>query len=76
MKINVMITPWAKTNKLDIQQDLMGNEVYKIRLHAKPIDGEANEALIAFLAKHFAVTKQDVQIVSWNHSRHKVIEIK
>jgi hypothetical protein len=53
----------------------MGNEVYKIRLHAKPIDGEANEALIAFLAQHFSTAKKNIRIVRGANNRHKIVEI-
>jgi uncharacterized protein YggU (UPF0235/DUF167 family) len=53
----------------------MGNEIYKIRLHAKPIEGEANEALIAFLAEHFSTAKKNIRIVRGANSRHKIIEV-
>ena len=63
MFINLIITPGSKQNKLEIQKDIMGNDIYKVRIHAKPIDGEANTALIAFLADHFSVAKKDIKII-------------
>jgi uncharacterized protein (TIGR00251 family) len=55
--------------------DLFGNVIYKIRTTAKPKDGEANEAVIEIIAKHFKVAKRDVQIVKGLNSRVKVVEI-
>lgn len=48
----------------------------KIRLAAPPVDGEANEELIRFLAKLFAVSRQQVTIVSGQTSRNKMIRIE
>ncbi|MGE0887505.1 MAG: DUF167 domain-containing protein [Blastocatellales bacterium] len=48
----------------------------KIRLAAPPVDGEANEELIRFLAKLFTVSRQQVTIVSGQTSRNKMIRIE
>ncbi|MCK9534741.1 MAG: DUF167 family protein [Pseudomonas sp.] len=47
----------------------------KLRLHAPPVDGKANNQLIAFLSKAFGVTKQAVQIESGELSRQKRVRI-
>ncbi len=44
-------------------------------VRAKPIDGEANEALIELVAKHFSVSKSRVSLVSGQKSRHKRLQI-
>ena len=46
-----------------------------VYLRAKPHDGEANEALIKVLAKHFKVAKTTIRIIRGAKSRQKVIEI-
>lgn len=46
-----------------------------IRLMAPPVDGEANEALIAFFAKSLRVSKRSVTIVSGDRSREKTVGI-
>ena len=46
-----------------------------VYLRAKPHDGEANEALIKVLAKHFKVAKTTIRIIRGVKSRQKVIEI-
>lgn len=76
MIINVSVVPWSKQEKIDIQKDLMWNEIYKIWLRAKPIDGEANKNLIQILSDYFGVNKKDISILRWNNSRLKVLEIK
>ena len=48
----------------------------KIAVHAPPIEGRANEALIAFLAETFGVTKGAVRIVSGESSRSKVFLLR
>ena len=44
----------------------------KIAIHAPPLDGRANEALIAFLATTFDLPKRAVALVSGELSRNKV----
>src|ERR1035437_2877471 len=45
----------------------------KIAIHAPPLEGRANQALIAFLAETFAVPKNEVEIISGELSRSKVV---
>ncbi|MGH9798952.1 MAG: DUF167 domain-containing protein [Blastocatellia bacterium] len=47
----------------------------KIRLAAPPVDGEANEELIRFLAKLFGATRAQISIRSGQTSRNKLIAI-
>jgi uncharacterized protein len=46
-----------------------------VRLAAAPVDGAANDALIAFLAELFARPKRDVTLVAGHSSRHKRVAI-
>jgi hypothetical protein len=45
----------------------------KIAVQAPPLEGRANEALIAFLAQTFALPKSAVKLVSGDLSRNKVV---
>ena len=45
-----------------------------IYLRAKPHDGEANDALIKLLAKHFDVPKTTIKIIRGDKNRNKIIE--
>ena len=48
----------------------------KVRLLAPPVDGAANDALVALLAKELGVPRRDVRIVQGATSRAKVVEIE
>ena len=48
----------------------------RVRLHAPPVDGAANEALIAFLADRLAISRRGVRIVAGATSRTKTIEVE
>jgi uncharacterized protein len=48
----------------------------KIAVHAPPIEGRANTALIEFLAEFFALPKSGVAIVSGESSRSKVFLLR
>ena len=50
-------------------------EALKIRLAAPPVDGKANEALIAFIAKTLGVPKSTVALVSGQTSRAKRVQV-
>lgn len=47
----------------------------KIRIHSPPVDGKANEELIKFLAKFFAVRKSQVEILRGHTDKNKHIKI-
>ena len=50
-------------------------EALKIRLAAPPVDGKANAALIAFLAKACGVSKSAVELLSGDTSRSKRVRV-
>ena len=47
----------------------------KVRLHAPPVDGAANEELVSFLAHELGVAKRAVRIVAGQSSRGKTVEV-
>lgn len=51
-------------------------EFLKIRLHAQPVDGKANEALISYLADMLDVPKNAVNISHGHTSKRKTVEIR
>lgn len=76
MKIHIHLVPWSKSNSIDkIWIDLLGFEVYKVKISAKPIDWQANKALIEYLSQFFDKPKRNINIVSWFTSREKIVEI-
>lgn len=47
----------------------------KVKLNAPPVDGAANAELVKLLAKEFAVSKSQVEILSGNTSKAKQVKI-
>jgi len=50
-------------------------DAIKIRLKAPPVEGRANEALLAFLAKRLVVPRAALELVSGATGRHKVVRV-
>lgn len=50
-----------------------GEGVLVVRLQAPPVEGAANEALVALLAKALGVAKTRVRILQGEHARRKVL---
>ena len=48
-------------------------EALKIRIAAPPVEGKANEALIAFVAKMLDVPRRTVSVVKGESSREKLL---
>jgi uncharacterized protein YggU (UPF0235/DUF167 family) len=46
-----------------------------VRLAAPPVEGAANEALVAFVAKWLAVPRRAVRILSGERSRRKRLAV-
>jgi len=58
----------------DAVQGLHGDAL-KIRLHAPPVDGKANEALISFLSKMLNIPKSNITLKSGTNQRRKIVFI-
>ena len=48
----------------------------KVRLHAPPVDGAANDELVAFLASELGIAKRAVTIISGHSSRGKTVHLE
>ncbi len=51
-------------------------EALKIRLAAPPVDGKANDCLIAFLAQALGVPRSHVELVSGQSARQKRVRVR
>jgi uncharacterized protein (TIGR00251 family) len=51
-------------------------ERLKVRITAPPVDGAANEHLIAWLAKQFGVARRQVTLLQGEQSRQKLVRIE
>ena len=70
MRINVRVIPRSSKNLIEWEEGRL-----RVRLTAPPIDGAANDALIALLAQCLGLHKRDIQIVHGTTGRHKIVEI-
>ena len=71
MTLNLHVQPKASR---DEWAGLHGERL-KLRIKAAPIDGKANQYLIAFIADEFAVSKSSCQLVTGESGREKRIAI-
>ena len=69
--LSVRVKPRASRNEV---AGLVG-ETLKLRLTAPPVEGEANEACLAFLAKLLDLSSSSLAIIQGARSRTKVIRI-
>lgn len=69
--LEVLVQPRASRTRVVGEHD--GR--LKIQLAAPPVDGEANAALVAFLAAALSVRRQDVAIVRGETGRRKVVRV-
>lgn len=69
--LSLHIQPGAK------QTEVVGlhGDSLKIRLAAPPVDGKANDALVAFLAKKLGAGRTAVELVSGQTSRAKRVRV-
>jgi uncharacterized protein (TIGR00251 family) len=49
--------------------------VVRIRLNAPPVEGQANEALVRFLAKALGVPKSRIALVAGEKGRNKILRV-
>jgi len=71
--IRVKVKPRARVSVLDEPDD---DGVWLAQLKSPPVDGKANEELMALVAQRFACPKSAVSIKSGVTSRMKRVQIK
>lgn len=69
--VTVHVVPRAAQ---DAVQGLYGDAL-KIRLHAPPVDGKANETLISFLSEKLNIPKSNITLKSGLNQRRKIVFI-
>jgi len=76
-RLVVRLTPKAASDRIDgWDTDELGRPYLKVRVSAPPIEGRANEALIAFLAKKLKLPKSRLSLLAGDTSRLKQIEVE
>ena len=73
--IRVKASPKASRNAIKGLVDLPDGAALAVAIAAPPVDGEANEALTAFLAKTLGVAKRAATVEAGSSSRIKRVRI-
>ncbi|MEW8404019.1 MAG: DUF167 family protein [Candidatus Thiodiazotropha taylori] len=53
-----------------------GDNQYKVSITAPPVDGQANERLLNFIAKAFDLPRSRIELLSGESSRSKCLKLK
>jgi hypothetical protein len=69
--IQIKLIPRSSKNEVLDKQ----GAVYRLKVTAPPVEGLANEALIALLAKRLKIPKRDLKIQSGQRSRLKSVRV-
>ena len=76
MTLAVKVTPRAsRTEATGIQPQADGRTALGIRIVSPPVDGEANDALIAWLARRLGVSRGAITLRSGATGRFKILRI-
>lgn len=71
VRVAVQITANAKkTEVIGVLDDVL-----KVKLHAQPIEGKANEALIRYLSDTLGVPKSAITLTHGHTNKRKLLEI-
>jgi uncharacterized protein len=70
--VKLHIIPASKLNQI---VGYMDDGSIKIKIKAKPIQGQANLELISFLADFLEKKKSEIEIISGQLSRNKIVRI-
>ena len=69
--LRVRVQPKASRDAVSVQEGRV-----RVALTAPPVDGAANKALCAFVAKQLSVAKRSVRVASGGKSREKTLRIE
>ncbi|NPC76402.1 YggU family protein [Corallococcus exiguus] len=72
VELTVLVQPRASRTKVVGEHDGQ----LKIQLAAPPVDGEANAALVEFIAKTLGVPRRQVTLVAGDTSRRKRLRVE
>jgi uncharacterized protein (TIGR00251 family) len=70
--LNVRVTPRARRTEIS---GVMEDGTLRVRVTAPPVEGKANAALLAYLARFFGVRKSSVEIVAGHKGLDKIVSI-
>jgi len=72
LRIEVKVQPRSSRNQISGEQD----GALKVKLTAPPVEGEANQALVYFLARTLKLPRKNIILIRGETARNKLIEIR
>ena len=72
IRLTIHLRPGSKKEEIEKISD----SEWKVKIRARPIDGQANERLIEYLAEEFKCAKSKIAIIKGATSRTKLVEIQ
>ncbi|MEQ8173727.1 MAG: DUF167 domain-containing protein [Syntrophomonadaceae bacterium] len=69
--LEIKVQPRSSRNQILGEQE----GVLRVKLTAPPVDGEANQALLEFLARQLKVPRKNLRIIRGESSRQKLLEV-
>ena len=70
--IQIKVRPNSRASRLEQRED----RTWLAEIKSPPVDGKANEELLALVAKHFKCRKSDVSIKTGGTRRMKLVQIE
>ena len=75
--LDIRVAPGAgKTVLGQVEPDATGLPRLKIRIAAPPVEGAANNAVIAYVAKSLGLAKRDIALASGAKARSKTLALE
>ena len=69
--LQIKVKPNSRTSMLEQRED----GTWLAQIKSPPVDGKANEELLALVSKHFDCRKSDVSIKAGGSGRVKLVQI-
>ncbi len=69
--IRVKVTPRSSKNQVAGKE----KDFYRVKVTSAPVEGKANDALIALLAEKLGVPKRSIEITGGKTSRTKTVRV-
>lgn len=73
---DVVIDVHVIPNASRTQADGLHDQALRVRLHAPPVDGKANQALVAWLADTLGMAKSQLELVRGQTSKRKQVKVR
>jgi uncharacterized protein len=70
--IRVKVTPRSSKNRIAGKE----KDFYRVKVTSAPVEGKANDALIALLAEELGIPKRDIEVVSGKTGRLKTVRVR